>query len=390
MKRWRALLMTLLVLVSAAVFFYFEGATLKELYVEYFVLSDEVQPEQMVQHQEKYYYSHLNETQQEAYTLIYQQLFDFPEKIKVPVLQEDEFQSVHEALVYDNPDLFFLSASCSMVFKAAYCLYRPTYVCTAEEYQKMRSQVESTRDEIYALFADGSNEYSREKVIHDQLISRCAYKESKWDSGIYGALVEGNAVCSGYARAAQYLLSGAGISNYLVTGTSESGGKTENHMWNTVFIGGKPYYLDVTWDDGDYEGGLAGYAYFNVTEEQLKPTHRPENPTENGCVYTDANYFVRENLYFTGVDEAFYAALTERLSERLQAGGKVFEIAFSSQDVYQTALDSLIEDQRIYGILRAASRQAGITMDTNYINYFLNDTRWILHLDLAENLQTGS
>ena len=137
MKRWRAWLLLLLLTVSAVVFFHFEGDTLRELYVEYFVLSDEASPEQLALHQDKYYYSHLNETQKEAYALIYQQLFDFPAQIKVPVLQESEFQTVHEALVYDNPELFFLDAPCSMVFKTAHCLYRPEYLCNAGQYRSM-------------------------------------------------------------------------------------------------------------------------------------------------------------------------------------------------------------------------------------------------------------
>lgn len=389
MKRWRAWLLLLLLTVSAVVFFHFEGDTLRELYIEYFVLSDEASPEQLALHQDKYYYSHLNETQKEAYALIYQQLFDFPAQIKVPVLQESEFQTVHEALVYDNPELFFLDASCSMVFKTAHCLYRPEYLCTAGQYRSMLAEIEARRDEIYALFPDGADDYTLEKTIHDQLISRCTYSEADWDSGVYGALVQGKAVCAGYARAAQYLLSGAGIPNYLVTGTSTGGGKTENHMWNTVFIDDKPYYLDVTWDDGDYESGVAGYAYFNVSEEQLRLTHTPENPSDSGCVYTDANYFVREGLYFSLVDETFFDTVTDRLCERLQGGDTVLEIAFSSAEAYQQALDQLLEGQRIYGILRSARRRLELPMDPDFINYSLDERRWILHLDLSENLHTG-
>lgn len=82
-----------------------------------------------------------------------------------------------------------------------------------------------------------------------------------------GALVDGQAVCEGYARGMQYLLQRAGIECSLVTGINE---KNEPHMWNLVTINGRNYHLDPTWDDVD---DRIRYTFFNVTTDSITRTH---------------------------------------------------------------------------------------------------------------------
>lgn len=67
----------------------------------------------------------------------------------------------------------------------------------------------------------------------------------------YGALVEGDAVCQGYALAYKLLLDKCGIDSVLVT-SNEMG-----HAWNLVKLDGSWYHVDVTWDDPtpNVEGG---------------------------------------------------------------------------------------------------------------------------------------
>lgn len=56
-------------------------------------------------------------------------------------------------------------------------------------------------------------------------------------------------VCQGYAVILNQLLRHSGIVCYNVFGSTKGGG----HAWNTVKIGGKWYYSDLTWDDNDLE-----------------------------------------------------------------------------------------------------------------------------------------
>lgn len=61
----------------------------------------------------------------------------------------------------------------------------------------------------------------------------------------YTALVKGEALCYGYARALSCLLKKAGISSMPVTGIYHGG----PHAWNVVWIDGMCYYIDPTNDE---------------------------------------------------------------------------------------------------------------------------------------------
>ncbi len=67
----------------------------------------------------------------------------------------------------------------------------------------------------------------------------------------YGALVRGQSVCEGYARALKAVLDKMGIENVLVQGTFADGGFSGLHMWNYVRMdNGRWYLLDTTMEDG--------------------------------------------------------------------------------------------------------------------------------------------
>ena len=89
--------------------------------------------------------------------------------------------------------------------------------------------------------------YLCENVIYDTTADNCFTA--------YGALVEGKAVCQGYALALMRLLEELGIPVDVVLGTS--GGV--NHMWNIARVNGQWYLLDVTWDSDSDE---VCYDYF--------------------------------------------------------------------------------------------------------------------------------
>lgn len=134
------------------------------------------------------------------------------------------------------------------------------------------------REVLEEVLKPGMSEYERELAIHDYLLLHTAYdyenyiKDTVPDDSytMYGVLVDGIAVCQGYAYTAQLLLRMAGIEAYYVRGTAGGGA----HAWNKVKIGGNYYNLDVTWDDPvPDEAGRTTYGYFNVTDEELRRDH---------------------------------------------------------------------------------------------------------------------
>ncbi|WP_062202823.1 transglutaminase domain-containing protein [Demequina salsinemoris] len=72
-----------------------------------------------------------------------------------------------------------------------------------------------------------------------------------------GALVDGTAVCNGYAQAFLVLAEAAGLDAVLVTGTTD--GSDVFHAWNKVLIDGSWMVVDATWDDTDVGAPLRDY-----------------------------------------------------------------------------------------------------------------------------------
>lgn len=157
---------------------------------------------------------------------------------------------------------------------------------------------------LLEIAATGKNEYERELLLHDALAKRVTYQEGEEAHNAYGALVNGKAVCEGYARAFQYLLYQAGIQCLMAEGSSISPftGLSEGHAWNVVYIDGHYYHVDPTWDDTDDANTPVVYPYFNLTTEQINDDHtiKSENSYSlPNCVATANNYHVKNGTRLT-------------------------------------------------------------------------------------------
>ena len=152
-------------------------------------------------------------------------------------------------------------------------------------------------------------------VLHDYIAVNCAYNWKIATQGssqddddrlfsAYGALVDGDAVCQGYALAYQLLLSRAGVTSRIVSGV--------NHMWNMVQLNGAWYHVDVTWDDPVPDmAGTASHSYFLVTDDQIRDSGShsrwdADAPASTSTAYQSGYVFrdMESPLYWR--DGAFY------------------------------------------------------------------------------------
>ena len=72
------------------------------------------------------------------------------------------------------------------------------------------------------------------------------YSFKKYDA--YNAIVDGEAVCNGYAEAAAAVLDLAGVKVEFVSGKGNGAYGWDGHAWNIVKIGNKWYSCDFCWD----------------------------------------------------------------------------------------------------------------------------------------------
>lgn len=217
------------------------------------------------------------------------------------------YQSAIEAYTYDNPDVFYLSSNkmylnietATKGKNVTYNVYinsgnEANYLSdefnSKEQIDLAISELESVRNTI--VENKKSSTYDNIKMVHDYLIETVEYDSSISKENIYniyGALVNKECVCEGYARSFKYLMDALNIPCSIVIGKgTNSTGATENHAWNYVQINGKWYAIDTTWDDPIVIGvGNIGnsrkYKYFLLGENDFNVDHTPLGTfTENG------------------------------------------------------------------------------------------------------------
>lgn len=175
--------------------------------------------------------------------------------------------SVVEAVYNDHPELFWLAAEFS-------CKYLRTGICveitlkyneTADDLATARQTFDSFASEILDGARNLGSDYEKEQYVHDALVQIVRYKASApIDQSAYSAIVLGESVCAGYARAFQYLMQQLGIPCYYCTGYAG-----EDHAWNIVKLGSLYCNVDVTWDDTD----PSTYDYYNKSDREIGNTH---------------------------------------------------------------------------------------------------------------------
>lgn len=195
----------------------------------------------------------------------------------------EDLQLADEMYRNDYPTVFwYRGGSTISLLGDTVSAIRPQYVlgdqpvtAGSSELIAARAALATAVDAFFAeLPADCVGDTERALWIHDRLAGTVTYAYGAHDQTAYGALVEGRAVCAGYARAYQLLLLRAGIPAFTVYGTSENPttGSPENHAWTLSFPEGSCHYSDLTWDD---QGEELYHVYFQRSLDYFAESHTP-------------------------------------------------------------------------------------------------------------------
>lgn len=106
-------------------------------------------------------------------------------------------------------------------------------------------------------------------ALHDWLCLNTDYGLAPRAETAYGAIVNGTAVCTGYAEALAYLANLAGLDAVSTYSAAV------DHAWILVTLDGERYFCDSTWDDGkNAKMGLIRHQYMLFNEENAADTNR--------------------------------------------------------------------------------------------------------------------
>ena len=169
--------------------------------------------------------------------------------------------------------------------------YSVNYNSTAEMEEAVDEKVESL---VASLGLENKTTYQKIKSIYDYLCKNVVYASEEemndgdsYEHSAYAALIDGEAVCQGYALAFYRLALEAGVDTRCIAGIGNGG----PHAWNIAKIGKYYYNLDATWDAPRKEVGY-DYLYFLRNMENFEDHERygPEGKEVGHMDYTTAAF----------------------------------------------------------------------------------------------------
>lgn len=113
-----------------------------------------------------------------------------------------------------------------------------------DRYQKATKKLDEL---IKSLNLDGKSDYDKFKAVTNWIVSNVRYdedNETKYQHDLTGVVLDGLAVCDGYAGTFYYMANAVGLNALFEDGITNS--NRIRHAWNLVQIDGTYYYVDPT------------------------------------------------------------------------------------------------------------------------------------------------
>ena len=250
----------------------------------------------------RYGYSLLvSDGQRAAYTAMVNGIANLSDPIDfvAPGASLEDVQHAYEMVHRDYPEFFWLDASTPYTIRYSgdhYILENMPYKIDGQAVSAdspalltAKNQVKSAISAVKARLSSNSTVYDIALVCHDYLANTVTYEEVGDHQTAYGALVSKKAVCAGYSRAYQLLLNEFGLDCWYVSGMSfDEENNLVDHGWNLVWLDGKCYYTDVTWDDQNEE---VFHEYLNMSLDEISSTHITNDPLPHTCQHEDYDFF---------------------------------------------------------------------------------------------------
>ena len=334
---------------------------------------------------QEYYFGLLNEEEQRGYREMIDGIKARKKEFYLTIYDDDTVNKVYHAVLMDHPELFWVHNR-KQVYKttfsdANYCMFSPGYSYTDEEMQEIQAVAENACQEVSTLLPEGAGDYEKAKTVYTYLIDNAEYQESEDDQSMAGIFWKKQAVCAGYAGAAQYLLEYLGVPCIYVEGSTA--GSTEGHAWNIITLNGEYYYFDAT--NGDQPEFLEGdavqlaehktiiYDYLCPfpAEYEMTYTLSEEFPVPE-CTATAMNFYVLNQGCFDSYD---YQEILAYCQMRLNNGAAVVRFKFSSQEAFDQAKAEWINGDAI----QEAARYYMTLYGMSQVEY---------HYGILENLKT--
>ena len=262
----------------------------------------------------RYPYMTLNEKERELYETLYDAMTAHAMTVELPhTYTEGEYERVYLMVRMQEPQFFYVSTLYQLSENMSDTMIQ--YDIDEDGSEEMTRELNEAADEILDGIPSDASEWETVLYIHDEIVKRCTYIDGANSSTAYGCLVDGMALCEGYAKAFTYLTRRMGMDVMCIPGEQSDG---ENHVWNIVKADGAYYNVDVTWDDNSDLRGAVSHRYLTLPDERF------------GKHYADSRMFIPPACTTNNLQ--YYQERGLVLGEYTQAKGSVGAWAAMHED----------------------------------------------------------
>ena len=162
---------------------------------------------------------------------------------------ESEVRHAIRWVMRDNPDIFWFAHQYH--YDEASSTIHFQYTFSAERVKTIQQSINDVIENDFCIeYAKTLTRQQQIAYIYKWLISYCNYNaNSASNQSIDSVFVRRNSVCTGYAKAAQYLFNLLGIESRLVFGQLHNDKEDGRHCWNLVKVDNEYYHFDACFGD---------------------------------------------------------------------------------------------------------------------------------------------
>ena len=302
-----------------------------------------------------FYYDNMEPELKQLYLEIYIAIKNYTDAFYICSIDPEDIDYAFNCVMGDHPEIFYTNGYMYTKYTTTDRIvkieFTPAYTIAYEDVLKYQKDIDAYKNAFLSGINPNTDDYTKIKYTYEFIIMNTEYDvESVENQNILSVFLFGRSVCQGYAKAFQYLSAQLGIQSTLVVGYV---GANEGHAWNMVKCNGQYYYIDCTWGDSSYlensmsqySGGI-NYDYLNITTSELQLTHVIDNFTPlPPCNSTMDNYYVKEGLYFEGID---LVQLDNAFANAKSQGRDSVELKCANSDVYDRLGEYLLEENHIF------------------------------------------
>lgn len=179
-------------------------------------------------------------------------------------------------------------------------------------------------------------------AVHDYLIDHIEYSNPHIRSFAYGALIEGKAVCQGYAQSLAMILNNLNVECHTIVAMTK-GSNPVLHEWVRVKLDGKWYYIDLTWDDTPWAEDK-NYKYFLINTDMISRDHETGYSLAGGPEVDGSKY-----LYYAYKKQGIFAETKDDIDKIIR---DQINATNQSYTTVKIAVPASVPDYEIHSAIR--------------------------------------